>query len=56
MGNKKVALKVENISIRFNLSKEKVDTFWKTLKTSLENGEKVKFKDWGNFEMKEDSL
>ena len=25
MGNKKVALKVENISIRFNLSKEKVD-------------------------------
>ena len=34
-------------------AKEKVDTFWKTLKTSLENGEKVKFKDWGNFEMKE---
>lgn len=25
MGNKKIALKVENISIRFNLSKEKVD-------------------------------
>ena len=25
MGNKKIALKVENISISFNLSKEKVD-------------------------------
>ena len=27
MGNKKIALKVENISIRFNLSKEKVMNF-----------------------------
>lgn len=34
-------------------AKEKVDIFWKTVKESLEKGEKVKFKDWGNFEMKD---
>lgn len=34
-------------------AKEKVDTFWKTVKESLEKGEKVKFKDWGNFDMKD---
>ena len=32
MGNKKVALKVENISIRFNLSKEKVDNLKELIK------------------------
>ena len=34
-------------------AKEKVNIFWKTVKESLEKGEKVKFKDWGNFEMKD---
>ena len=34
-------------------AKEKVDAFWRTIKESLEKGEKVKFKDWGNFEMKD---
>lgn len=34
-------------------AKEKIDTFWKTVKGALERGEKVKFKDWGNFDMKD---
>ena len=36
MGNKKIAVKVENISIRFNLSKEKVDNL-KELTKKLAN-------------------
>ena len=34
------------------ISKEKVDRFWRMLFKALE-GDKVKFKDWGLFEIKE---
>ena len=54
MGN--VALKVENISIRFNLSKEKVDNL-KELIIKKIKGEKIRFNEfWAlkniNFELK----
>ena len=33
-------------------AKEKVDTFWKTVREYLEKGEKIKFKNGGSFEMR----
>ena len=55
MGNKKVALKVENISIRFNLSKEKVDNLKELIIKKLK-GQKIHFNEfWAlkniNFEL-----
>lgn len=35
------------------ISKEKIDRFWTMLFKALEEGDKVKFKDWGLFENKE---
>ena len=56
MGNKKIALKVENISIRFNLSKEKVDNLKELIIKKLK-GQKIHFNEfWAlkniNFELK----
>lgn len=34
-------------------AKEKVDLFWKTMFTALEEDEKVKIKGWGSFTIKE---
>jgi len=45
MGNKKVALKVENISIRFNLSKEKVDNLKELIIKKLK-GQKIHFNEF----------
>ena len=55
MGNKKIALKVENISIRFNLSKEKVDNLKELIIKKLK-GQKIHFNEfWAlkniNFEL-----
>ncbi len=56
MGKDKVALKVEDISIRFNLSKENVDNFKELLIKKIK-GEKIRFNEfWAlrdiNFELK----
>ena len=45
MGKNKVALKVENVSIRFNLSKEKVDNFKELLIKKLK-GQKIRFNEF----------
>ena len=55
MGNKKIGLKVENISIRFNLSKEKVDNLKELIIKKLK-GQKIHFNEfWAlkniNFEL-----
>lgn len=34
-------------------AKEKVDLFWKTMMTALEQDGQVKIKDWGSFKIKE---
>ncbi len=45
MGNKKLALKVDDVSIRFNLSKEKVDNLKELLIKKLK-GEKIRFNEF----------
>ena len=45
MGKKKLALKVEDVSIRFNLSKEKVDNLKELLIKRLK-GEKIRFNEF----------
>lgn len=45
MGNKKLALKVNDVSIRFNLSKEKVDNLKELILKKLK-GEKIRFNEF----------
>lgn len=45
MGKRKLALKVDDVSIRFNLSKEKVDNFKELLIKKLK-GEKIRFNEF----------